>query len=307
MKKILSIVGSISLLTSSTISVVACQERVKPEEKLEFNKENVTNFFEENKEFTYEGDFIFISDPWEMDNEDFDVFSSTTNIIECLFVKTIIKEMSKNIDLNTNDFIQVVSILGTPSLKKSLGPDKYPKYDKNYVFTFDEVLIENTTTDEKMVFNEFKFNFKQTNEIISDKVEEKEIENLFSYWLGGINSEPSERFNWAKANDASFHEVADTLENGSLDDSKKEIKSGIEELSNSNWMGYVRTPIFEKYRFTVEIENVKLLPNKSEKLVFANISGVATFPNINNGQKANFSGNWGFWKKELVNKSGHSH
>ncbi|AHI53574.1 hypothetical protein SSABA_v1c01620 [Spiroplasma sabaudiense Ar-1343] len=300
MKKMLSIVGSISLLTSSTISVVACQEPEKPEEKLEFNEENVTNFFEENKEFTYEGDFIFISDPEGIDNADFNVFNSTTDIIESLFVKKIVWEMSKTIDLNTNDFIQVVSILGTPSLKKSLGNDKYPKYDKNYVFTFDEVLIENTATDEKMVFNDFKFNFKQTNEIISDKVEEKEIENLFSYWLGGINSEPSERFNWAKANDASFHEVADTLENGSLGDSKKEIKSGIEELSDGDRMGKTsRTPIFEKYRFTVEIEDIKLLPNKSEKLLFANISGVATFPNINNGQKANFSGNWGFWKKRV--------
>ncbi|AHI53575.1 hypothetical protein SSABA_v1c01630 [Spiroplasma sabaudiense Ar-1343] len=300
MKKILSILGSISLLTSSTISVVSCQEPVKPEEKLEFNKENVSNFFEENKEFNYEGDFIFISDPEGIDNADFNVFNSTTDIIESLFLKTVVREMSKTIDLGTQDFIWVESILGTPNLKKSLGTDKYPSYDKSYTFIFDEVLIENTATNERMVFNDFKFNFRQTNEIISDKVEEKEIENLFNYWLGGINSEPNDRFNWAKGGNGSFHEVADTLENGSLDDSKKEIKSGIEKLSNREIIeGYSGTPIFEKYRFTVEIEDVKLLPNKSEKLVFANINGVATFPNINNGQKANFSGNWAFWKKRV--------
>ncbi|AHI53573.1 hypothetical protein SSABA_v1c01610 [Spiroplasma sabaudiense Ar-1343] len=299
MKKILSILGSISLLIASTISVVACQERVKPEEKLEFNEENVNNFFEENKEFTYEGDFIFISDPEEVDNEDFDVIVSTAEIIEYLFIRTVIKEMSKTINPEKDDFILIQSNLWTSNLKKSLGDDKYPNYDKSYVFAFDEVLIENTTTNEKMIFKDFTFNFRQTNEIISDKVGEEEIKNLFSYWLGGINSEPDDRFNWTLANDCSFSGIAETLENGFLDDSKNKIKSGIEELSNGYRMGGIKTPVFEKYRFTVEIEDVKLLPNKSEKLVFANISGVATFPNINNGQKANFSGNWGFVKKRV--------
>ncbi|AHI53572.1 hypothetical protein SSABA_v1c01600 [Spiroplasma sabaudiense Ar-1343] len=300
MKKILSILGSTSMLIASTISVVACQELVKPEEKLEFNEENVSNFFEENKEFTYEGDFIFISDPKGLGTEDFNVFNSTNDIIECLFIKKIVWEMSKTIDLGTKDFIWVDSTLGTPNLKKSLGTDKYPSYDKSYTFIFDEVLIENTATNERMVFYDFKFNFRQTNEIISDKVGGEEIKNLFNFWLGGINTEPNDRFNWARGNDASFHEVADTLENGSMENSKKEIKSGIEKLSNRKIVeGNSRTPVFEEYRFTVEIEDVKSLPNKSTKFVFANISGVATFPNINNGQKANFSGNWGFWKKRV--------
>ncbi|AXK50965.1 lipoprotein [Spiroplasma alleghenense] len=47
MKKLLAVLGSISLLASSTISVVACESPGKEEkaELKEFNKENVKNFF----------------------------------------------------------------------------------------------------------------------------------------------------------------------------------------------------------------------------------------------------------------------
>ncbi|AHI53570.1 hypothetical protein SSABA_v1c01580 [Spiroplasma sabaudiense Ar-1343] len=296
MKKLLSMIGSLSLLTTSTISVVSCGGPInpRPEEKLEFNEENVEKFFTENKTFSYEGEFIFIDEPRD---EEIKSKLPTMDFLNSLMRETIIKEMEKTLELETDCFYDVGLEINRADINNKFKNEKYLVSGKKYVFKYDKISIKNTKTDVRYVFEDFEFVFEQTNSIKQNNISEKNYEFFLNYWLGGVNSPKNHKFHWVNGGFGEFYEVSILLAKNDLPEARNEIEKGINENSNPIFMSSSRTPIYEEYRFDSKVNDIKLLQYETEELYFVEVSGEAQFKNTNK-TKADFSATWGFYKHE---------
>ncbi|AXK50966.1 lipoprotein [Spiroplasma alleghenense] len=296
MKKLLAVLGSISLLTTSTISVVACESPGGKDEKVElkeFNKENVENFFKENRKFKYEGEFIFIDEP---SDQEFKGKLPSQSFLEWIFTKTIINEMSKTINIDTVDFYKFYAEIDGNHYNANIDEGESLISGKNYDFKFSNLKIEDTKNNKDFNIKDLEFEFKQTNKVSEDKINNKQLENLTNYWLGGINSSKNNKINPVYANHAAFSsQLTKYLESGDIENAKVELEKGLDSLANSTYLSSTSTVIYEKYRFTSKVKDIKIMPNEAEKYIFAEVTGEATLVE-NQNVKSKFSANWGFYK-----------
>lgn len=78
------------------------------------------------------------------------------------------------------------------------------------------------------------------------------------------------------ATHGNFSKIAGILESGEIDSAKTQIKEAMDKLSNAKNLGGSNTTLYEKYKFTSEIKDIKILPNQTDKFIFAEVSGEAT-------------------------------
>ncbi|WP_338972717.1 lipoprotein [Spiroplasma endosymbiont of Panorpa germanica] len=296
MKKLLSILGSLSLLTTSTISVVSCGS---PEvEKLELNIANVEEFFAENKEFTYEGDFIFIDEPTTNPDWDFNPERPSKDILNSLFIETILEEMSKTINLSDAKFYDI-----DLSKTRESGLRGNIKSGENHSFNYEPIIVKDADGTKITELDGLKFNFKQTNTIKEKSDNEKVMERFLKYWFGGINNDKNIRFKWVKGfveTTDSFKGVAEDLEKDNIRGAEERIRKDLNNMGNpyGTFMSSHHGPIYEFYKFKVwgDKLNVEVLENENDDWVFAKVSGRMDF--INTVYTTDFSAIWGFPKQK---------
>ncbi|AXK50964.1 hypothetical protein [Spiroplasma alleghenense] len=195
------------------------------------------------------------------------------DILQSIFIKTVIKEMSKTIDTNTENFYSFRAEIDKNDYDTKIERGQTLISNKSYNFKYKNIKIMDAESNQEYEVSDLEFEFKQTNKVSEDKVKNKQLENLTNYWLGRINSKDKKNTDAVFASNGAFDSVAAILESGDIDSAKVEIKKRIDKLSNPLKLGYSHSPIYEAYRFTSEIKEIKLLPNKTENFIFTEITG----------------------------------
>ncbi|AHI53760.1 hypothetical protein SSABA_v1c03510 [Spiroplasma sabaudiense Ar-1343] len=186
MKKILSILAALTLSTTSTLSVVACESGENKYAKLkDLTDENVVEFFDEfGKEFSYQGDFIFLNDgEVVMDNN-----HEFIHTLDNLFLRIINDEMNKKLKMKETNYIANVFIDGS-------NEDEIKPLQK-YEFT-GSMKFMNLETGNIIKIQNIKFDFEQTNNIGVKDIFQKVLKDFLDYSFN-YASDNDESLTWAR-------------------------------------------------------------------------------------------------------------
>ncbi|AGM26422.1 hypothetical protein SSYRP_v1c08330 [Spiroplasma syrphidicola EA-1] len=138
MKKLLSLLGVITLVSSATTPLVGCgtnENATNPvQEKLEINKENLTKYFAENNTWNYEGEFFFKDLKDQNEESQNEIVTAIRIATIYLFDNLIRPKFIETFNyIPENYFISVV-----PSLDGMKGFEYDTDYKINFSITFQE-------------------------------------------------------------------------------------------------------------------------------------------------------------------------
>ncbi|AXK51687.1 lipoprotein [Spiroplasma alleghenense] len=257
MKKILSILAAISLSATPTLSVVACGNGDNGYSKLrDLTDENIVLFFDEvGKDFSYEGDFVFLKDAEKIGT------ANSYNLISNLFIKKINELMSKKFKTKEKNYMGGVFFDEKIEDLKPLEEYHFTGYAK----------FVNLETRKVITIKGLNFTFKQTNDISVKDINEKILKDYLGY-SNNYTSNNDESLTWSLLDEFRLEEP---IKNGEKDKVRDELDIALND-------DYYKTNIYKEYEYKVVVSDVERYETglKYENQKFARVNASFTFSNL---------------------------
>ncbi|AHI53761.1 hypothetical protein SSABA_v1c03520 [Spiroplasma sabaudiense Ar-1343] len=262
MKKILSILAALTLSTTSTLIVVACETEENKYAKLkDLTDENIIEFFDEvGKEFSYQGDFIFLNDGEVLESNYNDFLEPLNNLL----LRTINNKMGEKFKMKETNYIARMFL----DVKEAVKIEPMKKYKFN-----GKIKFINLETNKVIEIKNLTFNFEQTNNIGTSDINEKILNDFLDYNFN-YASNNKESLTWARF-DAS--PMVKPIMEGNLEESIEYIKYYMNGKLKDN-------KIYKEYLFESTVKNIERYDtryNKDREFAIVEASFKFTDPKVN--------------------------
>ncbi|AXK50925.1 lipoprotein [Spiroplasma alleghenense] len=232
MKKLLSILAALGIITTSTTGVVSCFE--KPVKKMELNTENLDAWVREQK-FEYVGEFYLFDDLNEEGNQE---WVSLMEVFKDKIRNTIAEAMLKSFEYPEKELIDLYVRVSYSDYKEQINDQNRFKSGHEYKFKFD-LDVNYLNSKETLEFKKLEFTFKQTNTLTKrDEISSKSLHYMLSNCDGYENKE-SNPFSWKYK--SGEKELRELIKTGNTEEAKQVIEHKLDYYStgkNSDKLPY---------------------------------------------------------------------
>ncbi|AXK50924.1 lipoprotein [Spiroplasma alleghenense] len=280
MKKLLSVLAALGLVTTSTTGVVSCFET--PVKKMELNAENLDAWVKEQR-FEYLGEF-YLFDGEVGDKKEWT--SLSYRIAEK--IKNVISEMMfKDFQYPENEVWSIRQVWVHSDIDEKINSEKPFKSGQEYKIKFD-LKIKNIIGGETYEYKDIDFTFNQTKKIDRNgKIDSKTIHYMLSSYDHGYENSENNPFSWEYQ--SSQKELKELIKDGKTEEAKLKIEEKLDLYSKED--SALGLPYKELF-FTSKVNEFKTreIINGTDfmKITF---TATSTFDNLD-GQTENWESTW---------------
>ncbi|AXK50927.1 lipoprotein [Spiroplasma alleghenense] len=246
MKKLLSVLAALGLVTTSTTGVVSCFET--PVKKMDLNTENLDAWVKEQK-FEYIGEFYFFDG---VEGESKEWLWLDSRIAEK--IKNVISEMMlKSFEYPQNEVLNIKVSVDYDDLIEKINSEKPFKSGQKYIFKFD-LKIKNIIDGKIYEYKDIDFTFNQTKKIDRNgKIDSKTIHYMLSSYDHGYENDENNPFSWKYKPDQK--ELKSLIKDGKIEEAKLKIKDDL-DLYSDEYDASLGLP-YEELLFTSKVNEFK--------------------------------------------------